>query len=84
MKIRTTHDPKPIPDRSYDWTAIDDDTYDGADDSGERTMVGCGATEAEAVEDLMRLKQERAEYFEDLHFAEYEDRLSRAEYLEDR
>ena len=45
---------------------MDDDTYDGADDSGERYMVGHGATEAEAIEDLQRLFEERDEYLEDL------------------
>ena len=33
MKIIATYAPPPIPDRNYDWTAIDDDTYDGAEDS---------------------------------------------------
>ena len=61
MKIRTTYELKPIPNRSYDWTAVDDDTYDGG------SMIGAGATEAEAIEDLQRLFRERAEYLEDLH-----------------
>lgn len=52
MNIRTTFDPKPIPDRRFDWLAVDDDTYDGPP-----CPVGHGATEEEAIEDL-RLKLE--------------------------
>ena len=29
MKIRTDYIYPPIPDRSCDWVAVDDDTYDG-------------------------------------------------------
>jgi hypothetical protein len=52
MKIRTDFWMKPIPARQFDWSAIDDDTYDGAPDAGPQA-VGYGATEAEAVADLM-------------------------------
>ena len=45
--IRTTYDPKPIPDRRYDWTAIDADTYDGLG-----CPIGYGLTEADAIADL--------------------------------
>ena len=48
MNIRTTYDPKPIPIRQFDWTASDDDTYDGPG-----CPVGYGGTEGEAVEDLL-------------------------------
>jgi hypothetical protein len=41
----------PIPDRSSDYAAYDDDTYDGAPDAGAQ-VVGWGATEAEAVADF--------------------------------
>lgn len=58
MNIRTTFIYPPIPDRSYDWCAVDDDTYDGAPDSGNRHHVGYGATEQEAVDDLRRLMEE--------------------------
>jgi hypothetical protein len=51
MKIKTHHDYPPIPNRSFDWSAIDDDTYDGAPDS--KCPVGHGATEQEAIEDLL-------------------------------
>jgi hypothetical protein len=53
MNIRTTYDPKPIPDRRFDWSAVDADTYDGAPDSGARARCcGYGRKEAEAVADL--------------------------------
>ena len=29
FNIRTTHEFPPIPQRQFDWSAIDDDTYDG-------------------------------------------------------
>jgi hypothetical protein len=48
MKIKTEHVYPPIPIRSFDWSAIDDDTYDGP---GSR--MGWGATEQEAIKDLM-------------------------------
>jgi len=44
--IRTHYDPKPIPSCACDWTATTDD-YDG---SGP---VGYGATEQEAIDDLL-------------------------------
>jgi hypothetical protein len=61
MKIKTNYDFPPIPDRRFDWSAIDEDTYDGAEDSDNRHMIGYGATEQQAIEDLMRLLQEMAE-----------------------
>ena len=51
MKIRTTYVFPPIPNRSMDWLAIDDDTYDGAPDS--HCPIGYGATEQEAIDDLL-------------------------------
>lgn len=50
MKIVTHYDCPPIPDRSMDYSAVDDDTYDGAPDS--HCPIGRGATEADAVHDL--------------------------------
>lgn len=47
MKIKTSYIYPPIPIRQFDWSAIDDDTYDG-----EGCPVGYGATEAEAINDL--------------------------------
>lgn len=72
MKIITDKQP------NGEWTAIDDDTYDGAPDAGQRLM-GWGSTEAEAKEDLMRLFQERDEYFADQHESEAQRREEEAE-----
>lgn len=48
MSIRTMHEYPPIPIRCWDWSAVDDNTYDG-----EGCRIGMGATEAEAVVDLI-------------------------------
>lgn len=56
MKIRTTYVYPPIPIRCFDWSAIDDDTYDGAEDS--HCPIGTGATEQEAIDDLLRQIEE--------------------------
>jgi hypothetical protein len=56
MKIVTHFAHPPIPDRRFDWAAYDDDTYDvDFDQDGyfSHSPVGYGATEAEAVADLM-------------------------------
>lgn len=45
MKIITIFDPKPIPDRRFDWCAIGEDY-----DLGSPT--GYGKTEQEAIDDL--------------------------------
>ena len=49
MKIVTEYWAKPIPRRDWDWAAYDADTYDGPG-----CPVGTGATEAEAIADLMK------------------------------
>jgi len=49
MNIRTTLQP------NGEYTAIDDDTYDG-----EGSLMGWGATEAEAIEDLISQACEKA------------------------
>jgi hypothetical protein len=46
MKIVTDYWPKPIPLRCFDWTACSDDYEPGM-------PVGYGATEAEAIADLL-------------------------------
>ena len=46
MKIITTYVAPPIPIRHMDWEAVTED-YDGDD------MIGRGATEQEAIDDLM-------------------------------
>lgn len=53
MKIRTTQHHNfsaGRPGADLNWSAIDDDTYDGAPDS--RSPVGWGFTEGEAIQDL--------------------------------
>jgi hypothetical protein len=53
MKIRTEYVFPPIPDRRFDWSAVDDDSYDGAPDASPRCRaIGHGHTEAEAIADL--------------------------------
>ena len=48
MKIVTSHWLKPIPQRGFDWGAIDSDTYDG-----KGSPIGYGATEEAAIADLL-------------------------------
>lgn len=47
MRIVTSNIFPPIPVRTMDWSAVDDDTYDG---SGP---IGWGETEQEAIDDLL-------------------------------
>lgn len=58
--LSTCFEYPPIPIRSMDWSAIDDNTYDasyeGEDESGHHwksSPVGRGATEQEAIADLL-------------------------------
>lgn len=56
MKIKTNFDYPPIPVRCMDWSAIDEDTYDcDCDQDGFFSLgpIGHGATEEEAIADLM-------------------------------
>ena len=55
IKVRTHHEYPPIPIRSFDWSAVDDDTYDG-----EGCEIGRGATEEAAIADLLEQIEERA------------------------
>lgn len=48
MKIRTSYVYPPIPIRDFDWSAVDDDTYDG-----EGCPIGFGRTEEDAIADLL-------------------------------
>jgi hypothetical protein len=50
--VRVCYDPKPIPDRQFDWTAVDAD-YEPGD------PIGFGETEAEALADLAEQLEER-------------------------
>jgi hypothetical protein len=56
MKIRTSFDYPPIPNRSFDWSAIDDDTYDGPG-----SPIGSGPTKEAAIADLLAQIAEDAE-----------------------
>lgn len=49
MKVRITFEYPPIPVRDFDYSAVDDDTYDGPG-----CHVGHGATPQAAVEDLLQ------------------------------
>ena len=55
MNIVTRHEPPPIPMRQHDWSALDDDTYEPG------CPVGWGATEQEAIDDLVAQIEERGE-----------------------
>lgn len=46
MKITTTYVYPPIPDRRWDWSAVDDNTYEPGG------YIGQGPTEAAAIADL--------------------------------
>lgn len=48
LSVRVTCVCPPIPDRSKDWSAVDDDTYDGPG-----SPIGEGATMEEAIADLV-------------------------------
>lgn len=55
IKVRTEHVFPPIPDRSMDWSAVDDDTYDGPG-----SLIGRGPTEQAAIDDLLQLIEEKS------------------------
>lgn len=54
MKIETEYWRRPVPTAKFDWQAIDADTYESG------APQGFGATEQEAIADLMEQLQERA------------------------
>lgn len=47
------------------WCAFDDHTYDGAEDAPNRNHIGRGATEREAVADLVEIILDNSEYYDD-------------------
>jgi hypothetical protein len=53
MKIRTEYVFPPIPDRRWDWSAVDDDTYESG------CPIGTGPTEKAAIADLLEQIEER-------------------------
>jgi hypothetical protein len=60
--VVTEHVLPPIPDRSFDWSAHDDNSYDGAPDAGRRNhIIGRGATEQEAIADFWKQWEELCE-----------------------
>jgi hypothetical protein len=60
MNIRVEEDLSGFAPRDCRFTATDDDTYDGAEDSRNRGMVGYGATPEAAIADWHRLLEEWA------------------------
>lgn len=48
--LRTSYDFPPIPIRTMDWSAFDDNTYCGCGEC--HSIVGHGSTEAEAIADF--------------------------------
>ena len=66
---RYSYEPNAAPDC---WSCIDDRTYDGAPDGSN--MIGWGKTQEEALADLVRLFEERADYWQSKHEAEAERR----------
>lgn len=48
IKVRTENVYPPIPIRDYDWSAVDDDTYDG-----HGCPIGWGSTKQAAIDDLV-------------------------------
>lgn len=55
MKIITRYWPPPIPVRQFDWSAVTDDYEAESDSEGSWSShpVGRGATEQEAIKDLL-------------------------------
>jgi hypothetical protein len=63
IKVRANFDYPPIPVRSFDWSAVDDSTYDvDCDGDGyfSTCPIGRGATEAAAIVDLLEQIEENA------------------------
>ena len=52
-EVVLSFDYPPIPVRDFDWSAVDWNTYDGAEDSGNRHQVGRGRTAEAALVDLL-------------------------------
>ena len=81
MKIITSHDYPPIPTRDHDWSAVTDN-YDWAPDSKDCPR-GYGATEIEAINDLVEQLVEEA-YANGWDDATREMMVKRQETHEDR
>lgn len=56
VRVYTVFECPPIPVRAFDWSAVDDATYDcDCDQDGffSTSPIGRGATEQEAIDDLL-------------------------------
>jgi hypothetical protein len=66
IELTTTPVYPPIPTTAYDWSAIDSNTYDVSGYDGETGFAysshpcGVGATELEAIDDLLDQIEERS------------------------
>lgn len=60
VKIHTNHDCPPIPVRNFDWSAVDDNYDCDCDQDGffSNCPVGHGATEQDAIADLLAQLEE--------------------------
>jgi hypothetical protein len=66
IDLHTSFDYPPIPFRGFDWSAIDSNIYDADYDYERGSYVsncahGHGATEQEAIEDLLDQLEEQSE-----------------------
>ena len=63
MKIVTSYWAKPIPLRQFDWSAVDDNYDCDCDQDGffSTCPIGYGATEQEAIDDLIEQLRENDE-----------------------
>ena len=57
MKIKTEFVHPPIPNRSFDYSAIDDDSYDGPG-----CPIGYGVSPQDAINDLLEQIQAQADH----------------------
>ena len=53
MIIKTAYCPTPLPVRDFDWSAVDDETYEAG------SPIGYGATEEAAIRALITESEER-------------------------
>jgi len=61
MKIVVTEDNTGLAPANYRFTAYDDETFDGAEDSSTRNQVGHGATRIAAIRNLLDLLDDGTE-----------------------
>lgn len=71
--IITKYDPKPIPERHFEWSAVTEN-YEGGD------PIGYGPIEEEAIEDLLEkleAEQERRDLVHEKHLEDTRDAVGR-------